>query len=331
VPSPERLKEYRDAKVSPPYGVVAITEHGRITLPANTIPKGESPQWGVKGILFVPGIEGTIGSREKGGANCGKLFGEICCVGVSKKCNDVNNRDSFRHHCRNEWMAEERLSRMIKDGVFVALCHPNSLIEIDGIQKWHSSGYTYDELELIFGNPEKGIRAFKNLPDALEIGNKGYDFSKRTKYKNAEEKWDHLLSKGNRLWGTASEDAHGHASFEGWVVVYMDELTQNELLKSLKSGNFYASQGPAIESVQLKNKTITIKTNTPSTIEFIGKNGKILQKEDNATQSSYTVKGSELYVRGRVTRECPGLRNIEGGIGKRRSAWTNPFFIEPIK
>lgn len=331
VPTPERLTEYRDAKVSPPYGVVVITEHGRITLPGNTDPKGQEPQWGVEGILFIPGIEGTIGKRaedwktKKAGddypadSDCGKLFGEICCIGVSKECGDVNDRDSFRHRCRNEWKASEKLMQIIKDGVFVVLCHPNC--------ESNYSGYTYDELDLIFGNPEKRLKGLSDLPQALEIGNSGVDFDSRSEYKNAEEKWDYLLSRGHHLWGTASEDAHGHDSFEGWVVVYMDELNQDEFLKSLKSGNFYASQGPLIKDIQLDGKTITLKTDKPSLIEFIGKNGKVLKSENDVNQSSYNVNGSELYVRGRVTREFSVARRIKGGIGTKRSAWTNPFFI----
>ena len=340
VPSPERLIEYRDHKVNPPYKIVAITEHNRITLPSNTIPRGKEPQWGVKGLLFIPGNERCIGSYRVG-SHCGNLFGEINCVGVSREKIKVKVKRSYLHlnktvkYRHNNWYrlrAEKTISDLINDGVFVALCHPNSKLNKNRVHKWNTTGYTYDELDLIFGNKDKGIKPFKRLPYALEIGNQGYDFTNRSNFTNAEAKWDYLLSRGHKLFGTASDDSHHQAPFAGWIVVNMNELTQKEFLKNLKSGNFYASQGPVITKIKLQAKTISIESAVPGLIEFIGKNGRILKSAKHTTKSSYTAKGNELYIRARVTHQCPEARFIKGrNIGRKRSAWTNPFFIVPTE
>lgn len=102
-------------------------------------------------------------------------------------------------------------------------------------------------------------------------------------------------------------------------------------MDSLLAGNFYASQGPQITEIDVAGKTFTVATDKPSKLEFIGKGGEVLQTESDVLRGSYTIKGDEVYVRARVTRECPELqRKIGGGIGDRRSAWTNPVYLESL-
>ena len=334
VPPAERIRQLRDAKVTPPYKFSIITEHTRITLPSNTIPRGVEPQWGVDNILFIPGMEGTIGSWTHG-SDYGHFFGEINCIGVSTEFKKVDDQSTYKHII-SKWpenmKPEILLGKLLDDGVFVGLCHPNSKLDQNDTHRWGASGYTYDELDILFGNPEKLMPPLPRLPIALEIGNKTNDFSQiQTNFTNAEAKWDYLLSRGHRLYGTACDDAHSYSTFEGWIVVYVNELTQKDFMDSLLKGNFYASQGPEIKNIKLQDKDFTITADQPSRIEFIGRNGKVLQKEENVTVSTYRIQGNELYVRARVTRECPEMRVIGGGIGRRRSAWTNPLYIKQSK
>jgi hypothetical protein len=50
---------------------------------------------------------------------------------------------------------------------------------------------------------------------------------------------------------------------------------------------------------------------------------------ENTTEASYRITGSERYVRARVTREDKQWKHIKAGIGRRRSAWTNPVYVLP--
>ena len=96
------------------------------------------------------------------------------------------------------------------------------------------------------------------------------------------------------------------------------------------SGNFYASQGPAFTEIKLQGKEFTVATDKLALIEFIGKGGKVLKQAENALSAAYSIVGDEIYVRARITRICPEMRNIQGGnIGQRRSAWTNPLYVNP--
>ncbi len=230
---------------------------------------------------------------------------------------------------------EEPLRMLSQDGCFLVLAHPNSRLvtegEHKGTQLWTSAGFTYDELDILFGNKEKGIPSVSHPPHALEIGNRGYDFSERTGYRNAEEKWDYLLSQGHRLNGIASDDSHGTTPFEGWTVVYTnaetrEDLTLEDVMESLFAGNFYASQGPNMH-IEVENNQFTITADQPALIEFISK-GEVVHHKGNTLTATYTIQGDEVYVRGRVTREDSKWRYIGGGgIGHRRSAWTNPIYV----
>lgn len=334
MPPADRLRGLQQAKVFPPYKFSTITEHTRITLPENTIPRSDNPQWGVKDIVFVPGMEGTIGSWTHGSAY-GHFFGEINCIGVSTEYKDVNKQETYKHAI-SPWperaQPEILLGRLLDDGVFVGLCHPNVKLDNNGTHRWGSSGYTFDELDILFGNPEKLMPPLPRLPIALEIGNQNSDFNAKSDFKNSEEKWDLLLGRGHRLFGTASDDAHGKQFFAGWIVAYVNEVTKKDFMDSLLTGNFYSSQGPAITKIELKDRDFTVATDKPAKIEFIGKGGKILKKLENAVSGTYRIVGDEIYVRARITRICPEMRNIHGGgIGRRRSAWTNPLYINHKK
>ena len=229
---------------------------------------------------------------------------------------------------------EEPLRILSEDGSFLVLAHPNARLETKGEhlgnQIWTSAGYTYEELDIIFGNPEKDIEPLSYLPHALEIGNSAYDFSPRTDFRNAEDKWDYLLKQGHRIMGIASDDSHGKTRFMGWIVVYTtsstrEELTLENVMESLFSGNFYSSQGPNMD-IAINEKQFTIKTDHPSLIEFIS-NGEVNFFESNSLVATYSIRGNEGYIRGRVTREDKEWEYIEGGIGRYRSAWTNPLYI----
>jgi hypothetical protein len=100
-------------------------------------------------------------------------------------------------------------------------------------------------------------------------------------------------------------------------------------MESLFTGNFYSSQGPNMD-IDVKGNQFTITTNKPSKIEFIS-GGQVIYGADNVMRATYEIKGDEVYVRGRVTREDNDWPEIGGGIGNVRSAWTNPLYIVPQK
>jgi len=157
-----------------------------------------------------------------------------------------------------------------------------------------------------------------------------------TNYTNAEEEWDYVLGKGKKVWGVASDDAHSlDMVAKGWNVVYTNasdvkSLTKEDIVDSLFKGNYYASQGPNLNEIKLEGNKLTVTGDKSGTIEFITKGGAVVQKSDNVITASYDIKGTEGYVRAKFTREDSSWKSIGGGIGQKRSAWTNPFFIQSL-
>jgi len=141
-----------------------------------------------------------------------------------------------------------------------------------------------------------------------------------------EEVWDGLLSSGKRIFGIAVDDAH-HFQGEfaahranpgrGWVAVRTAGRDGRGIVAALDAGQFYASSGVTLADVQVTATTLTItiapKGDFKYATQFIGQDGVVLAT-DRSMSPTYTLKGTERYVRAKVTDS--------GGA----AAWVQPVF-----
>jgi hypothetical protein len=153
---------------------------------------------------------------------------------------------------------------------------------------------------------------------------------------STEALWDQLLSAGQVVWGTASDDSHTYHQFDdpsapnpgrGWVVVRASELSSTSVTEALRHGDFYASTGIHIVDYEASVRRITIRIERlpewspslpPSTryeTRFIGKGGRVLATVPGL-EPAYQIKGNEGYVRA----------SIIDSDGRR--AWTQPIFLD---
>jgi len=134
-----------------------------------------------------------------------------------------------------------------------------------------------------------------------------------------ERLWDGLLTAGRRVFAVASDDSVCASSLRdygrGWVQVFADSLDRNEIIASLRSGNFYSSTGPTM-SVSVSGTAITAVTDSRGEIYWIGPGGVILQSNSNVTSASYSVTGAQSYVRIRIIRDSD-----------TKKAWSNPLWV----
>ena len=149
----------------------------------------------------------------------------------------------------------------------------------------------------------------------IEIANLFVESSWSVGY--AEDQWDALLSAGHQVIGTVVDDCHYYTTDfnQGWVQVYANACTANEIIAALQQGNFYGSTGATL-SIAVASGTIVVTTPLASTIEFITLGGTVAQITTAATAALYTVQAGDGYVRVRVTRTADGLQ-----------AWTNPIYV----
>ena len=143
-----------------------------------------------------------------------------------------------------------------------------------------------------------------------------------------EEMWDLILTSGKLIYGIAVDDAHHfktpwdkNASLpgKGWIFVRAEKLSSENILEAMERGDFYASTGVELTDYQADTKSvkITLKEQQGSKyrIQFIGKNGRILQ-ESITNPTIYQIRGDEGYVRAKIL-ESNG-----------KVAWTQPIMLK---
>lgn len=133
-------------------------------------------------------------------------------------------------------------------------------------------------------------------------------------------KWDRLLSRDKPMFGFASDDTHCLDNIaKAWLMVRAEEGTSENLLSSLKSGNFYASTGVVIHRIGRDGDTLEIELDRAAEIRVIGTGGRLLKRSvaDGLTWS-FNDDADTSYARYQVRD------------GQWRQAWSQPFFRDSI-
>ena len=205
---------------------------------------------------------------------------------------------------------------------------------------------------------EKFFEVYNGHPTVRNYGDQDY--------MSTEKMWDYILTyrltepEKNIIYGIATDDAHNYHSYQinksnpgrGWVMVKSIHLTPESVISAMEKGDFYASTGVYIKSIQSNPKSyaITIQPENGITYstQFIGvvkndisdidtfKNsemkdiindntiGKILSVKEGA-KVSYQFQGNEIYVRAKIIssklKENPYAKN------DFESAWLQPVVL----
>ncbi len=144
----------------------------------------------------------------------------------------------------------------------------------------------------------------------------------------AAELWDMLLGEGMRIWGVASDDAHLNErkryysdAGRAWVEIWLNRLSINSVLESLKEGSFYSTQGPRFTTIRVDRAEIEISCSPVQEVRWRtrGSCGFVdrAPRSENLTTSRLPAWFRPLgYVR------------IELVDDHGRRAWSNPFFLQ---
>lgn len=136
---------------------------------------------------------------------------------------------------------------------------------------------------------------------------------------------DQLLSHGARLSAVATDDAHlaTDDAFGGWVQVAAASLEPEAIVEALKTGAFYASQGPQVLGVDLDGDGVTVTADRMARLIAVG--------PGSASAVAYAESGTEsaagMTLRlplGRLTN-APWFRVVVVDAEGRR-AWLNPIW-----
>lgn len=209
------------------------------------------------------------------------------------------------------------------DGGFAIAAHPN----------WSSTLWTVNELV-----------SLQNYT-AMEIYNKVIERLSPDPY--AVQKWDDVLKTGKKIFGVAADDMHIISSDLGFgfTKVYMPEFTKAAYINSMKTGYFYSSQGPSMDSGQFSLAC------DESTIYHMGETANCSAIRVNATisatNSSFTMKNITLIKDGNIInfitcslQNCSfsysenvsssGYYRLEGIDTNNKRVWSNPIWVNKI-
>ena len=159
--------------------------------------------------------------------------------------------------------------------------------------------------------------------------------------KSVEEMWDEMLSKKIKIWGVAVDDSHHfkeefaphrHNPGRGWVEVFAKNLSEKNILKSMRNGNFYFSTGVKFKKIIFNEEKIEISisgdyfnkglsnsliTDSKYTTQLISNDGEIIEEVDGKTVKFNLIKNTRKYTYFRTK-----TISSTGSIG-----WTQPIFI----
>jgi hypothetical protein len=129
------------------------------------------------------------------------------------------------------------------------------------------------------------------------------------------------------IWGNAgrlvncmaADDSHNYSGEQtkSFIMVNAAELTKEAIMQSIHEGNYYASQGPRIDSVTFDSNKIRIKCPKVKTVVFYSNT---VWCEDRVftggvEEAEYKIKDTDKYVR------------IELIDDSGRMAWTSPVAV----
>jgi len=141
---------------------------------------------------------------------------------------------------------------------------------------------------------------------AMEIFNNGCEVTDGY-YGYNPQVYDEMLRASGReaqLFCLSTDDNHNnpaHAvsdSFGGFVMIESPALNYADVMNALKSGNFYASQGPQIYEIFIENGNLHIKCSPSQAIVVYTDSRRChLKQGDSLTEAVFTLSGNEEYIR----------------------------------
>ncbi|MBI2522003.1 MAG: CehA/McbA family metallohydrolase [Bdellovibrio sp.] len=168
--------------------------------------------------------------------------------------------------------------------------------------------------------------------------------------------WDKLLTSGKKIYALSSDDSHIFKVISadktnpgrGWIMVNAPSLDAKSITGALKQGNFYASNGVMLKAIETKDERYTVEVDLEKShevvsrdevighirrgipfensshcmIEFIGQNGKILNRIEK-NKASFSFHGMTGYVRAKISYFVK-----KNNLIKAYYAWTQPIFLD---
>ena len=269
------------------YDFLVLSDHNHLTL----FEYGRGRRR-FKRPLMIPGEEVTVNLHG------GRRPVHINAIGISRLIEPIDATDVVP-------TMQANINSIVAAGGLASINHPNYKWSFDHRQIAQVTGATL--LEVFNGHPAGNVYGAPGRP--------GY-----------EEIWDGVLSAGRPIFGVATDDSHNYKEFRpnlsnpgrGWLMVRARKLSQDAIVDSISSGDFYSSTGVVLPELKISRKAISLRIepyyDSIYTTRFIGREGRVYA-EVTGSEADYSVRGDEGYVRA----------SVSSSTGTR--AWTQPIFV----
>lgn len=133
---------------------------------------------------------------------------------------------------------------------------------------------------------------------------------------------DGLLDKGYRLSTYACDDTHFKAGDfgGGWIELKAEANTPEAILAALNAGQFYSTQGPRIDDIDLTEDAVEVSCSAAERVLVVGQ-GYLMSQKNGIAVTRTRISLDPLA-------KSPWLRVIVMDANGK-SAWSNPIWKEP--
>jgi predicted metal-dependent phosphoesterase TrpH len=138
---------------------------------------------------------------------------------------------------------------------------------------------------------------------------------------------DQLLNEGHHLNAIATDDAHFKTldHFGGMVNVKAEKCEPESILEALKTGQFYASQGPQIHDIRMDGTLIEIDTSPVDSITVVCGNSRSCVEFGRAiSHARFDLKALE---RGWLLEKKSAWIRVTAIDQNGKRAWSNPIWL----
>lgn len=200
-----------------------------------------------------------------------------------------------------------------------------------GLDSWnHYIQYCHDNNQLVIINHPNWSRLEPEIflgiqgAFAFEIWNTGAVHGAGCT--TDEALWDYCLSRGKRIWALTGDDTHKYEPElnrcgGAFTMVSADEFSREGLIRALKAGSFYPSNGPRIYDMRVVDNVLAMDFDPAASVRIISRDFKATAFTPPDGQ---TVDHIEWKVDERLKYFRVEIRDNRGKI-----AWSQPVFPGP--
>lgn len=186
------------------------------------------------------------------------------------------------------------LDRALALGGIAQLDHPN----------FHHGA----DVEILVALAARGLALVEVANEAVDSGNEG-----DARHPSTEALWDAALSRGARVFATATDDAHhyndadrvralggvAYTGDRGFVMVRAAK-TKEAIRAAVAAGDFYASTGVILDRIEVGREAIAIDAREPVTFEVIA-DGRVIESKRGTSLRRDPRRDGAAWARVRIT------------------------------